>query len=213
VTIPDGVLTIGDGAFLECIGLEEIVIPDSVTLIGGRAFRRCFDLRRVTIGRRVRLIGEYAFSRCNSLHEIRLPASVAQLGDYAFSRSPRLIAVHFEGAPPDHGVDVFAGSPVTVYYARDASGWGEVYADRPAAPDDARFSPNTLNMIGSAVVLWLLCGIAGVIMQPGIRIARLVFGIWLGPLAFFLRAPVDRSPKTQPRAGNRDSHSSSAGEA
>ncbi len=44
-TIPDGVSSIGDHAFIKCISLTSVTIPNSVTSIGALAFRDCFGLK------------------------------------------------------------------------------------------------------------------------------------------------------------------------
>ena len=41
VTIPEGVTSIGDGAFRCCESLKSVTIPDSVTSIGNGAFGWC----------------------------------------------------------------------------------------------------------------------------------------------------------------------------
>ena len=46
-TIPDGVTTIGEGAFADCYSLTSVTIPDSVTSIGERAFYNSYNLTSV----------------------------------------------------------------------------------------------------------------------------------------------------------------------
>ena len=46
-TIPDGVTTIGEGAFLWCSSLSSVTIPNSVTTIGDSAFYLCRSLTSV----------------------------------------------------------------------------------------------------------------------------------------------------------------------
>lgn len=43
------VTSIGDAAFVNCIGLTSIIIPDSVTSIGGEAFDGCSGLTDVVL--------------------------------------------------------------------------------------------------------------------------------------------------------------------
>ena len=71
--IPDGVTSIGSGAFSGCSGLTEITIPNSVTSIGSSAFRGCSSLTSVTIPDSVTSIGEGAFSGCSGLTSITIP--------------------------------------------------------------------------------------------------------------------------------------------
>ena len=49
VVIPDGVTSIGNGAFFGCSSLVNITIPDSVTSIGSGAFDSCRGLSHVSI--------------------------------------------------------------------------------------------------------------------------------------------------------------------
>lgn len=85
ITIPDGVTNIGDKAFFDCWSLESITIPEGVTSIGDSAFCFCESLVSITIPEGVASIGDYAFSGCSSLTSITIPDGVTSIGDYAFS--------------------------------------------------------------------------------------------------------------------------------
>ena len=47
VILPDGVITIGTGAFYSCFNLPAVTIPKDVTTIGSEAFRGCFYLTSI----------------------------------------------------------------------------------------------------------------------------------------------------------------------
>ena len=85
--IPESVVSIDNGAFLDCAGLASITIPNSVTSIGKSAFSGCSDLISIDIPNSVTTIGERAFSRCSGLTSITIPNSVTSIGNYAFSDS------------------------------------------------------------------------------------------------------------------------------
>lgn len=78
--IPNGVTTIGDGAFADCTSLISVTIPDSITSIGERAFDGCSSLTNVTIPDSVTSIGSYAFSGCSSLTTIYCEANSKDFG-------------------------------------------------------------------------------------------------------------------------------------
>ena len=65
--IPDGIVKIGDRAFMDCAGLTDITIPDSVVEIGNYAFSFYHGLTDVEIPSSVKKIGEFAFSDCSRL--------------------------------------------------------------------------------------------------------------------------------------------------
>ena len=67
VTLPDGLVKIGDNAFYNCRNFTSITLPDSVVSIGEDAFNCCTVLTSITIGTGVTSIANEAFSNCNSL--------------------------------------------------------------------------------------------------------------------------------------------------
>ena len=110
-TIPDGVTSIGDHAFIKCTKLTSVTIPDSVTSIGALAFRDCFGLKSV-----------------------RIPDSITNIKMGAFSSCSNLTSIIFEGnAPFSFRVDVFSSVPedAKIFINREATGFGKKFAHLP----------------------------------------------------------------------------------
>ena len=78
-------VTIWDGAFEGCSGLEEIALPEGEYYqIESNVFSNCTGLKKVTIGNGVSGIGPGAFSGCNKLMTISIPNSVRSILYSAF---------------------------------------------------------------------------------------------------------------------------------
>ena len=84
VTIEDGVSEIGNAAFSNCAKLASVTIPSSVRIIGNNAFYGCKALASIIIPEGVTAIGDNAFYQCSSLTSIHIPSSVTAIGNYAF---------------------------------------------------------------------------------------------------------------------------------
>ena len=84
ITIPDGVTSIGDEAFDFCDNLTNIMIPDGVTEIGREAFAFCKSLTVITIPEGVISVGSSCFEQCISLKRVSLPSTIKSLGIFAF---------------------------------------------------------------------------------------------------------------------------------
>ena len=76
--VPDGVTSIGVGAFEYCDSLTSITIPSSVTSIGDWAFYNCRSLASITIPSSVTSIGASAFKNCDNLTRIQYRGTSSQ---------------------------------------------------------------------------------------------------------------------------------------
>ena len=83
ITIPDGVMTIGDHAFASC-EITNIKIPDSVTSLGKNAFAACDNLESVIIGNGLKEICFYSFALCDNLKSITIGTGVTTIVQGAF---------------------------------------------------------------------------------------------------------------------------------
>ena len=81
-TIPNGVTSIGLGAFWLCSGLTSIIIPNGVTSIGEEAFRDCNNLASIVIPNSVTSIGKAAFLNCKGLKSVTCYADKVPSAEY-----------------------------------------------------------------------------------------------------------------------------------
>ena len=76
ISLPDGMTSIGNGAFYNCSALTQMDIPNSVTSIGDSSFQECYNLAKIAIGNGVTSIGDWAFYDCSALAEMTVLATV-----------------------------------------------------------------------------------------------------------------------------------------
>lgn len=74
-TFPDGMESIGSGAFIMCSELSSITLPASLGEIGSNAFYGCEALSTITIPAGVKTIGSGAFNDCKLLKTVMLQDS------------------------------------------------------------------------------------------------------------------------------------------
>ena len=87
ITLPDGIVNLGYGAFEECSSLKSINIPQGITTIESNVFSGCSSLENINIPDNVTSIKENAFRGCSSLKDssIKLSDNITEIGNYAFS--------------------------------------------------------------------------------------------------------------------------------
>ncbi len=107
--IPDGVMSIGKCAFVDCYSLVSISIPNSVTSIGEESFIDCSSLRSLVIPYSVTSIGDGAFWGCSSLSSLVIPASVTSIGAWAFSGCKSLSSLVIPDSVTSIGYSAFDG--------------------------------------------------------------------------------------------------------
>ena len=118
LVIPEGVISIKNGAFRDYYGLEEVIFPSTLVEIGARAFENCTNLKYISLPfevsnlgidvfagchnlicadllyTQIRVIPDSAFSGCKSLEGVFLPDSVERICKNAFLSCDKLTYVY-----------------------------------------------------------------------------------------------------------------------
>ena len=91
VTIPDGVVAIGDLAFRSS-GAKTVTFGEDVESIGDNAFEYS-SVESVVLNEGLKTIGGSAFKNCKSLTAIDIPESVTEIPSFAFASCTSLFSV------------------------------------------------------------------------------------------------------------------------
>ena len=91
--IPRGVTTISRESFANC-KIHSIDLPDTLTVIGNSAFKTCERLMKINIPNGVSVIDSYAIGSCKSLQSLVIPAGVTEISGRAFYLSNRIREYH-----------------------------------------------------------------------------------------------------------------------
>ena len=90
ITLPDGVISIGEMAFEGCYYLQNIIIPKSVRYIEPYAFRSCKSLTEMIIPESVIYFGDGVFRFCNELRRVEFLGAKTDLRNYVFDDCEKL---------------------------------------------------------------------------------------------------------------------------
>lgn len=107
VRIPEGVHTIGEGAFKGMAWLLKAQLPSTLKKIEATAFKGCRQLKDINFPDGLEEIGEYAFHRCHGIREMVFQKVMTKVGGYAFLYCDGLQRVVMEG-PKSLGKAVFS---------------------------------------------------------------------------------------------------------
>ena len=97
ITVPEGVISVGIGAFKNCAEVEVISLPGSVTDIGANAFEGCISLRSIGIPSGITVITTGMFTDCKNLTHVRMQKTVKRIIMGAFIGCEKLESIEFVG--------------------------------------------------------------------------------------------------------------------
>ncbi|MBQ7500570.1 MAG: leucine-rich repeat domain-containing protein, partial [Clostridia bacterium] len=107
VSLPQTLTRIGRNAFNDCALLESIDLPDGLTEIGLSAFGNCTSLKEITIPGGVEELPMSAFGGCASLETLNISEGVKSFGRTAFGRCTSLKSVDFPESFEEIGMEAF----------------------------------------------------------------------------------------------------------
>lgn len=176
LTVPEGLTSIGDYAFIWASALNSVKLPESLQEIGDNAFSYCTSLTSVKIPDAVKKIGVSAFQGCSKIAgTLTVPAGVQKIGNYAFD-GLAITGVNLPENASDWGKGVFQNC-TKLKYAR--------------IPDSMKETPHSLfwkctsldsvtwgaNTVGTAQASFNKCGFRRAIVPEGVK--------YLGNYAFY----------------------------
>ena len=109
--IENGVINIGNAAFLSNYNLKSIAIPDSVKQIGDWAFEWCDALESITFSSNVTYIGFQSFAGCTKLETVSMPSTTRgmTIRDQAFAGCTKLKNINIPNGVTEIDTQTFRG--------------------------------------------------------------------------------------------------------
>ena len=109
VTIPEGIVGIGRGAFSAMFDLETVTMPESLKCIAKGAFEDCSWIQDLQFMSGLRYVGPFAFRGCSSLLRATFADGVENLGTNVFESCWRMQSVRLPFTVTNIGVNAFTG--------------------------------------------------------------------------------------------------------
>lgn len=153
--LPEGMESIGLGAFYNCEKMTELKLPESLTTLNNGAFAFCKGLTAVTLPNKITFIGALAFEECTGLTSITIPENVTEIRNQAFYYCTALTMVELPKALQTVGDNAFYETKLQdVYYAGTEEDWGKIAIGLKNEP----LTNANLHCTGAVVVASGTCG-------------------------------------------------------
>ena len=125
--------SIGEGAFLNCSSLENVIVPNNVRYIYEDGFRNCTSLKTIDFQAKVSLIPMSFFSGCSALEEFSVPRTVNKIKSFAFAHCSNLVKVLIPENVTEIENAAFYDSPNVIIYCYEGS-YAQTYAEENSIP-------------------------------------------------------------------------------
>ena len=175
ITLPDGLQSLGRGAFDSCASLTNTTLPAAITAVPGKCFADCTKLLNVKYAGTVTAIGDLAFESCKALTAAPIPETVTEIGASAFTGCTALTDVTIPAGVSTIPEDCFRGCtaladmklPGTVTHVgynaftgctalKDVRCYGAAPAVEPGNSEAHSFEPATVTIHYNPAMNWTL---------------------------------------------------------
>lgn len=129
IILPEGLTSIGEGAFKNSSNLRNVNIPSTVTSLGAYAFESATSVASVSLPAGLLTIGDGAFAFATSLSQLVIPTTVTSLGYGALDGASSLTSLTLPGdlSQPQDGLfsdlsalsSIVFNSPSSIYRVED----------------------------------------------------------------------------------------------
>lgn len=121
ITLPEGLIGLGNGIFSNCTKLENVSLPNSITYIPNGMFYQCGKLKNVILPNNITSIGNQAFMYCYALTDMIIPNSVSSIGTTAFAQDSALTTIRIGNGITSIASNAFNNSTALT----------DIYIDKP----------------------------------------------------------------------------------
>ena len=175
ITLPDGLQSLGRGAFDSCASLTNTTLPAAITAVPGKCFADCTKLLNVKYAGTVTAIGDLAFESCKALTAAPIPETVTAIDRAAFTGCTALTDVTIPAGVSTIPEDCFRGCtaladidlPGTVTHVghnaftgctalKDVRCYGAAPAVEPGNSEAHSFEPATVTIHYNPAMNWTL---------------------------------------------------------
>ena len=175
ITLPDGLQSLGRGAFDSCASLTNTTLPAAITAVPGKCFADCTKLLNVKYAGTVTAIGDLAFESCKALTAAPIPETVTAIDKAAFTGCTALTDVTIPAGVSTIPEDCFRGCtaladidlPGTVTHVghnaftgctalKDVRCYGAAPAVEPGSSEAHSFEPATVTIHYNPAMNWTL---------------------------------------------------------
>ena len=101
VVVPKDVTTIENAAFSGCSNLS-IVLPEGLTSIGNDGFRNCVYMKEISLPESLTKIGSSALAGCITLKTLYIPKNLTSIGYQALANLKGLLSIAVDPANPQY---------------------------------------------------------------------------------------------------------------